>query len=82
MSTNCPSYAPIDKRPYKPLPKEGSIGIEYLDGIKTYICYGRGWFRFDTLKRSMKPGDRVSMYPKLYEIQKDYSFKRINKKRR
>ena len=58
-------------------PKYFQPGHKYIDGIKTWICDERG--RYFVNPKWSKPGERVKMGPKMYEIQKDFSLRRVDK---
>lgn len=51
---------------------------EYIDGIKTWLCDERG--KYFVNPKWCKVGERVKMGQKTYEIQKDFSLRRIDKK--
>jgi hypothetical protein len=63
----------------KKIEEEKLAPVIYLDGIKTYNCphNGKYW-----VSKQARPGERVLMGKKLYEIGKNGELKRIDKKRR
>ena len=68
-----------DKDYYKEAQQETLAPITYVNGVKTYNCphNGKYW-----VSKQAKPGERVSMGKKLYEIGKNGELIRVDKKRR
>ena len=59
-----------------------AITKEYIDGIRTFIIPENMTGKFAVNESISSPGDRVKWGKKLYEIQNDYSLKRLDKKRK
>ena len=58
---------------------DNTVNTETIGGAKTYICDALGKYYINP--KVGKPGERVKMGNKLYEITKCGSLKRIDKQR-